>query len=355
MATELGAGSKHTPVDRIPCQPVSTTADGIPELVFSPTSIALNATKFLDHEWVDMGVLLVSVPRPSTDVKMRALHEGGREVFELLSDSEPGTDDRDSDLEVMEALQCTYRSSSAIPLHDPRAPGDANGLQSTRMSQAGHKKEKTNYWKYLKRARKQADEYKNLFDLLSNNEVPGLSRLLSNAKREGWSPSKTSEKTKLAIKGEYHTRNYTEFDVDLAILIYELGGGAALQALNKAPIRLPSRHTIADVCRKLSLRITISDVKVSDILENIKKGSWQSSAQLLQKLIQAWKLSPFGEAKHGPLWSIASDGDATRRAALYLICMHRQLGPDDPLYEFLSELGGLNLYTGEGGLTMDFD
>ncbi|KAJ6598099.1 hypothetical protein DFH09DRAFT_1303914 [Mycena vulgaris] len=46
-------------------------------------------------------------------------HEGGREVFELLSDSEPEADDGDSDLEALEALQRTSRSSSAIPLPDP--------------------------------------------------------------------------------------------------------------------------------------------------------------------------------------------------------------------------------------------
>ncbi|KAJ7479108.1 hypothetical protein FB451DRAFT_1131301 [Mycena latifolia] len=315
---------------------------------------------------------------------------------------------------------------------------------------------KTNYVKSLKRARRAAEEYKELFNLVSDNQVPGLPRLLSNAKKEGWSPLKTSEKITLAIKGEYHPRNYTEFDVDLAILIYELGGGAALYALNKAPVMLPSRHTIADVRRQHSLRITVGDVKVTDILENIetlfndiepgeynrvghtlsqdeiagdgrlcyledtdeigglcehassrlktfkmgadltsiedtvkairagdihvgkefsvaafsrhaptdygakpvllmptcKKGSWQSSAQLIQKLVQAWKISPFGEAKHGPLWSIATDGDATRRAALHLICMHSKLGPDDPLYEFLSELAGLNLYTGTGLCTL---
>lgn len=56
------------------------------------------------------------MPRASADVRMRALHEGGREVFELLSDSEPEADDGDSDLEVMEALQRTSRSSSTIPL-----------------------------------------------------------------------------------------------------------------------------------------------------------------------------------------------------------------------------------------------
>ncbi|KAJ7458447.1 hypothetical protein FB451DRAFT_1406225 [Mycena latifolia] len=311
----------------------------------------------------------------------------------------------------------------------------------------------------LKKARKRLRAYKQLFELISTNEVPGLPRLFSNAHKEGWSPTKTAEKTQLAIEGKYHPRNYTELDIDLAILIYELGGGAALHALNKPPIMLPSRHTIADIRRQHNLRITVGDVRISDILENIemlfsdidageysrvghtlsqdeidgdgrlcyldetdeiaglcehantnlktfkmgtdltsieetvkairageihvgkefsvaafsrhaptdysakpvflmptcKKESAESSAQILQKLIAAWKLSPFGEAKHGPLWSIASDGDATRRVALHLICMHRLLGKDDPLYELLSELAGLNLYTGNGGLTMDFD
>jgi hypothetical protein len=35
--------------------------------------------------------------------------------------------------------------------------------------------------------------------------------------------------------------------------------------------------------------------------------------------------------------------------------MHKKLGLDNPIYKFLSPLSGLNLYTGDGGLTMDFD
>ncbi|KAJ7729411.1 hypothetical protein DFH07DRAFT_756847, partial [Mycena maculata] len=85
------------------------------------------------------------------------------------------------------------------------------------------------------------------------------------------------------------------------------------------------------------------------LMPTCKKGSWQSSAQQSQKLMQAWKLSPFGEAKHGPLKEVASDGDGRRRAALYLVLMHKHL------YEFLSNLPGLNLYTGEDGITMCFD
>ncbi|KAK7055703.1 hypothetical protein R3P38DRAFT_2499266, partial [Favolaschia claudopus] len=316
----------------------------------------------------------------------------------------------------------------------------------------------------LKAARKRETALTELFDLLSANNVPGLPRLLSTAKKEGWSTQKTTQKSQLAIEGKYHARNYTEFDRDLAILIYELGGGAALHALNKAPTMLPSRFTIAEERRAQNLRITVGDVKLSDMnhmMENIeilfrdapaselgpvlhtisqdeisgdgrlcyleetdeiaglcehaksrlktfqmgtdlscieevvtaihagdihvgkeysvaaisrhastdygakpilimptcKKGSWRSSAEILQKLVQAWKLSPHGEAKLGKLSTLASDGDGTRRAALYLVCMHKLLllGPDDPLYEFLRDLPGLNLYTGEGGITMDFD
>ncbi|KAJ6550750.1 hypothetical protein B0H10DRAFT_2242551 [Mycena sp. CBHHK59/15] len=113
---------------------------------------------------------------------------------------------------------------------------------------------KNNYWISLKTARKKLDDYKRVFELISINKVPGLQRLLSNAHKEGWSPPKTAEKAQLAIDGKYHARNYTEFDKDLAILVYELGGGAALYALNKAP----------------NLRITVGDVKISDILENIE-------------------------------------------------------------------------------------
>jgi hypothetical protein len=106
-----------------------------------------------------------------------------------------------------------------------------------------------------------------IFDIVSASDVPGLSRLLSNSAKEGWSISKTSDMIMLAVRGKYHPRNCTDFDKDLAILIYELGGGGALYALNKAPIMLPSRHTIA---AGSTLRITMGNVTMSAILENIE-------------------------------------------------------------------------------------
>ncbi|KAK6971996.1 hypothetical protein R3P38DRAFT_2419542, partial [Favolaschia claudopus] len=82
--------------------------------------------------------------------------------------------------------------------------------------------------------------FRELVDIISSNEVPGLPRLLSTAKKEGWGVEKVCSKASLAVEGKYHPRNYTALEMDLAILVYELGGGSALYALNKSPISLPS-------------------------------------------------------------------------------------------------------------------
>ncbi|KAJ7724506.1 hypothetical protein B0H16DRAFT_1736694 [Mycena metata] len=281
----------------------------------------------------------------------------------------------------------------------------------------------TNSRKYLVRAHKRIKAFQTLLDLISSNDIPALSRLLSNAKKEGWGTSKTCSQVVLAITGLYHSCNFTSLDKDLAVLIYELGGGAALYALNKAPISLPSRHTIAEERQKISLRVTVGPVKLTDIIANIemlfkdneigehdkvihtlcqdkiagdgrlcylddtdaiaglcehanaeletfrmgsnlttihaavkavregrvhvgkeysvavfarhaptdygakpvllmptcKHGSWQTAALNLQKLLSAWKLSPYGEIMHGSVKNIASDGASDRRRALYFL------------------------------------
>ncbi|KAJ6556693.1 hypothetical protein B0H10DRAFT_2241174 [Mycena sp. CBHHK59/15] len=60
--------------------------------------------------------LAISLPPPSA-IKMRTVKENGCDVLVILSDSESESDidDRDSDLEVIEALKHTSRSSSVIP------------------------------------------------------------------------------------------------------------------------------------------------------------------------------------------------------------------------------------------------
>ncbi|KAJ7759761.1 hypothetical protein DFH07DRAFT_741022, partial [Mycena maculata] len=47
-----------------------------------------------------------------------------------------------------------------------------------------------------------------------------------------------------------------------------------------------------------------------------KKGNWQSMLETMQSVLEAWKHSPDGEAKHGPIFLVASDGDYAQRIAL---------------------------------------
>ncbi|KAJ2932281.1 hypothetical protein H1R20_g4818, partial [Candolleomyces eurysporus] len=69
------------------------------------------------------------------------------------------------------------------------------------------------------------------------------------------------------------------------------------------------------------------------ILPTCKRGSYEDAALIWEKLRQAWRLSPYGEVKHGKIWSLASDGDPKRRPALYLHCMVHEIRPEDGLFQ----------------------
>ncbi|KAJ7723929.1 hypothetical protein B0H16DRAFT_331185 [Mycena metata] len=142
--------------------------------MFTPAYITLNSKKFLDdvdQSWVDVPTLkdyLNQISAPSTSflpppevtdhvrikieppsaptplvkmepqvpdlpitVKVRTLNEAGKEVFEILSDSEPDVDGRDSDIEVVDALRPSSRASSVISSSyvDPGG-SDSEGLDA---------------------------------------------------------------------------------------------------------------------------------------------------------------------------------------------------------------------------------
>jgi hypothetical protein len=78
-----------------------------------------------------------------------------------------------------------------------------------------------------------------------------------------------------------------------------------------------------------------------------KKEKAPECVELIQALLDAWRESPDGEKRHGPIWSVASDGDGVRRAAFHTLFMKKILEPGDPLFALLSALIGLNLQMGE--------
>ncbi|KAJ6624569.1 hypothetical protein B0H10DRAFT_2186634 [Mycena sp. CBHHK59/15] len=167
------APSKHTPAEQEFLE--GLTGRQVKEFrnfMYTGEFIALNAARFLDHEWIDIPTVktflsrhesgasdpsstrssvlpdpapsplvktepvhdarvivvksepqLVHLPGlPAAPVKIQALYEGGREVLEILSDSEtePEPDPDDSDIEEVsgELTRQASRSSSIIPPPD---------------------------------------------------------------------------------------------------------------------------------------------------------------------------------------------------------------------------------------------
>jgi hypothetical protein len=86
-----------------------------------------------------------------------------------------------------------------------------------------------------------------------------------------------------------------------------------------------------------------------------KGGTWRDVLRAVQTVLEAWARSPDGEVKHGPITSVASDGDGKRRIAFFVLCMQYEVVEGNPLYNVLKHLFGLNLFTGKNNLTMDFD
>lgn len=75
----------------------------------------------------------------------------------------------------------------------------------------------------------------------------------------------------------------------------------------------------------------------------------------MEIVLEIWRRSVHGERLHGPILSIASDGDAKRRLALFMMCMHSEILPGNPLYPFIRDLPGLNRRVGKDNLTSDMD
>ncbi|KAJ7479043.1 hypothetical protein FB451DRAFT_1395654 [Mycena latifolia] len=322
----------------------------------------------------------------------------------------------------------------------------------------------------LKSARERLSDFNNVFQFVGHNTVPALHRIFFNAAKKGWSAKKLHEQLQLARSGEYSAKNYTQYEIDLTILLYELWGGGAVYAMNHSIFALPSLSTIQPYRRQHKLVPCVDGVRFSDISDNIsalfgphkirngtksgtmvesepifcghtlsfdeiacertidymaetdnmaglclehlaaldtvkagkdtktveaavaavregkvhvaheisvgaisrlsesgygakpvfmgascKKGGWQECLRTMETVLEAWRRSPHGEIKHGPVLSVASDGDPKRRPALFMMTMHSEILPDNSLYAFISSLPGLNRRVGRNNLTDDFD
>ena len=86
-----------------------------------------------------------------------------------------------------------------------------------------------------------------------------------------------------------------------------------------------------------------------------KAETGEGMAKWVMDMVRAWNDHPDGATAHGPVWSIATDGESTMRTCRFALCMSRELLVTNPLRSFLQNLTGLNLFTGAGDMTMTCD
>jgi hypothetical protein len=73
-------------------------------------------------------------------------------------------------------------------------------------------------------------------------------------------------------------------------------------------------------------------------------------AKWLETVFYTWKEHSNGANIRGPIWTLASDGEASFRAARFALCMSETLNPNSELGKVLYKLSGLNLQTGAQGI-----
>ena len=72
------------------------------------------------------------------------------------------------------------------------------------------------------------------------------------------------EMVQLSLDRKYLAKGYSNLEYDLAMVVYELGGGHCLTALQKSPFAFPSWNTLLNVVKSTSSELPC----ICDLLNN---------------------------------------------------------------------------------------
>lgn len=81
----------------------------------------------------------------------------------------------------------------------------------------------------------------------------------------------------------------------------------------------------------------------------------EDCASWLRTVVTTWESSKYGAKSNGPIWSVASDGEASLRNCRFQLCTDREVDKPSALGSQLSRLNGMNLRTGPKDITMSVD
>ncbi|KAJ6523729.1 hypothetical protein B0H19DRAFT_1345083 [Mycena capillaripes] len=251
-----------------------------------------------------------------------------------------------------------------------------------------------------------------IFEFIGHNQIAALHRIFWNASKEGWGVKKLRKHIQLARDeidliillyepggaGAVYAMNHsifvipslktiqpylrqhkivpslaTERRIDYIPATDEMGGfchehlkaldtvkvgkdirnvEAAVAAVREGKVHIAQEASVGAISR---LSRTGYGARPVFIGSTCKKETWRECLKTMLTVVEAWKQSPDGEAKYGPILDVASDGAGHRLLALLVMCMHSEILPGNPLYPFIRNLPGLNRRVGKDNLTEDFD
>ena len=126
----------------------------------------------------------------------------------------------------------------------------------------------------------------------------------------------------------------------------------AAQTVKEGKVHIRKEFICLVIARHAAEQYSAQPVILSSMC---KHGLISDSVQLIMTDLRAWKSSAFDEILWGPIWSIASDRDATCCGLLYNICMTHKVPVTSGLYQWLHSCIGLNLWVSKSNVTMNFD
>ncbi|KAF7326797.1 Ubiquitin carboxyl-terminal hydrolase 34 [Mycena sanguinolenta] len=251
------------------------------------------------------------------------------------------------------------------------------------------------------------------------DDMSSVGRIVSVAVKQKRSITEIIHRLQLSLRGAYHVKSFTANNFDLQQLVLDFGGPKLCYALSKAlnlpPTNLSPKRGFSlqidevaldhrpryDTERDAVVGFSRFDAascemyhptedRLGAMVDALQEGTLTRATEAtvaaiapyhrefytpvplmisgtckretdpqqtkwIKIIIETWKTSPHGESFYGPLWSIASDGDAVRRRALHTICMSQTLSCDSKLYPLLGHLPLMNMRCGQDELTADFD
>ncbi|KAG1893164.1 uncharacterized protein F5891DRAFT_1131378 [Suillus fuscotomentosus] len=236
----------------------------------------------------------------------------------------------------------------------------------------------------------QLDDYNRLLMAISKKDIPRIHQIVDVALHHGSSVQEVVNKLEDALEGAYTPRGYGANDLDITTLVVRLGGCQLLFALHQS-LGLPSLCTLHTKSTFTSIfDQNIQNIKHSHTIEPVLR-TYESAVNIAQKLhdgelhlgkeLTVIGASCFGEDEIYPILAAPTckTEDATdmehilsraigswNRTELVGPIWHAAghklfvkfplpLPPESPLYGTLVNLQGLNLFTSEGEIMLDFD